>query len=137
MSFPKQMTATTTIRVARFVTPDGTNNNSVKESNSGDLPSGIAQIGNREAPLPSVTADPPNAAIAGDSVVVYPHGTQTLLRIGSGGVAAGGLLKPDNDGNGVALANSGTEAYGARALEVASEGHLCQVEVLIGYKTSA
>lgn len=136
MSFPKQMTATTTIRVARFVTPDGTNNNSVKESNSGDLPSGISQLGSREAPLPSVTTDPPNAAIAGEPLNVFPNGTQTVLRIGSGGITAGALLKPDNDGNGVALANSGTEAYGARALEAASEGHLCQVEVLIGYKTT-
>lgn len=127
-----------TIRVARFVKLDSSASFTVLEADANDRLYGISTIGSREAPLPSVTADPPQAAVAGDSVRVHTLGEECLLRIGAGGCTAGALLESDNDGQGVvAVETAGSKRnYGARALEDALQGNYCRVEVLIGVLTT-
>jgi hypothetical protein len=141
MSQPAQKAcrATGTIRVARFVKLDSTADHSVLECDANDRIFGISQMGGREAPLPSVTADPPQAAQAGDTVNVYTNGANSvLLQIGSGGCTAGALLESDADGKGVvAPETAGSKRnYGARALAAAAENEYCPVEVLIGVLTT-
>lgn len=127
----KAYRANGTIRVARFVKIDSSDNNSVLEADAGERVIGISQIGGREAPIPAVTADPPEAAQATDSVLVHPDGDLCLLYLGTGGCTAGDLLKSDADGAGVALAEgAGTaEEVGAVALETASAGEYAKVRV--------
>lgn len=130
----KVMRANGTIRVARFVKVDPADNNSVLEADANEGIIGISQIGGREAPLPVVTTDPPQAAQSGDNVLIHTLNTareDVVLRIGSGGCTAGGRLKSDADGNGVAVATTGTtiQNVGAIALETASEGDYCKVQI--------
>lgn len=126
------MRANGTIRVARFVKIDPSDNNSVLEADANEGIIGISQIGGRTAPLPVVTTDPPEAAQSGENVHIHTLNTQRediVLRIGSGGCTAGGRLKSDADGNGVAVATTGTtiQHVGAIAEETASEGDYAKV----------
>lgn len=132
----KVMKAGGTIRRARFVKISTTENNRCLEADANERVIGISQIGGREAPLPSVTADPPEAAQDDDHVRIHTSNTERediVLEIGSGGITAGALIKSDADGKGVAAATSGTtlQWVGAVALEAASDGELCKVELLI------
>lgn len=127
----KAFTAGGTIRRARFVKLSTAANNTVLEADANERIWGISQMGGRVAPIPSVTDDPPNAAITGEQVGVYFPGEMTLLEIGSGGCEAGDYLKSDGDGKGVALAETSglKEEVGAIALETALEGALASVQV--------
>ena len=132
----KTMKAGGTIRRSRFVKPSTTENNTCLEADANEAVIGISQIGGREAPLPSVTADPPQAAQDGDHVHIHTNNTEcedVVLEIGSGGITAGAWIKSDADGKGVAAATSGTtlQWVGARALEAASDGELCKVEIIV------
>lgn len=131
----KVMSAGGTIRRARFVNLKTTANHTVEEADANDRTIGIAQEGGREPALPSVTADPPEAAQSGDQLRVYVPGDTCLLEIGSGGCTAGDDLKSDTDGKGVARATTGTtvQNVGAIALETASEGELAKVLVTYTY----
>lgn len=131
---PKTFRAAGTIRRARFVNIYASANNQVEEADANELPIGVAQDGGRAAPIPSETADPPQAALAGEDLSVHTLGMHCLLEIGSGGCNPGDLLKSDADGKGVVIASTGTtvQNYGAIAEEAASDGELCKVQVLIG-----
>lgn len=118
---PLAMRANGTIRVGRFIKIDTSDNNSVLEADANEQVFGVSGMGGREAPIPSATADPPEAAQAGDNIEIHTLGTSTLLQIGSGGCTAGDYLKSDADGKGVAVAGSAIENVGAIALETASE----------------
>lgn len=127
------MRANGTIRRARFCKIDASDNNSVLEADANERTIGISQIGGRETPLPSVNADPAEAANSGDNVMVHGinSGRQDIsLEIGSGGCTAGDLLKSDADGKGIKSATTGTTVQwiGAIALETASDGELAKVE---------
>lgn len=126
------MRAGGTIRRARFVKLDTSNNNTVLEADANDRTIGISQEYGREAAIPSVTADPPEAAQDDDDLLVHLPGDWALLEIGSGGCTAGGRLKSDADGKGVAILGTGTtiQQIGAVALETASEGELAKVLVV-------
>jgi hypothetical protein len=134
----KAMYANGTIRVSRFVKVDTTRNNAVVEGTANAAIRGISQEGGRVAPIPSVTTDPVQAAIAGENINVYTSGEDCLLRIGSGGCTAGDYLESDADGDGVTVAATAASVrnVGAQALETAVEGELCKVEVLIFTKTN-
>lgn len=132
------MYANGTILVSRFVKIDTTRNNAVLACGSAGVVFGVAQEGGRVAPIPSVTSDPVQAAIAGENVGVYVDGDECLLAIGSGGITAGAYIRSDTNGAGVALAGTAAtvESYGAIALETASSGELCKVQVKIGKITN-
>lgn len=130
----KIMQANGTIRRARFVKIDTSDNNSVLEADANERTIGISQIGGREAPLPSVSADPPQAAQAADTVLVHTDNSKredVVLEAGSGGWTAGDELISDADGKGVSAATTGTtiQNVGAIALETVSEGELGKVQL--------
>ena len=128
----KSMRANGTIRVARFVKQDVADANSVKETDANERSIGISDIGGREAPIPSVTADPPQAAQTGDNVAVhFQEGETCLLYAGSGGWTAGDRLKSDADGAGVTVATTGTtiQQIGAEAESDCAAGSYGQVAI--------
>lgn len=126
------MTAGGTIRRARFVNIMTSANHTVEEADANDRTIGVATDSGRAAAIPSESADPPEAAQAGEQVEVRFPGDEALLEIGSGGCTAGDELKSDADGKGVARATTGTtvQNVGAIALETASEGELARVIVV-------
>lgn len=129
---PLSARANGTIRVSRFVKIDAADNFSIKECDANERVFGISQAGSRVAPIPEVTTDPPEAAQSGESCMVHlpgEDGSTPLLRIGSGGCTAGGYLKADADGNGVAIDETAgnKEEVGAIALETRLEGEYAKV----------
>jgi len=133
MADAKAFRATGSITVSSFVKIDTTANNSVAQCGAGDPVFGVSQVGGRTAPIPSETADPPLAAAAGEDLQVFLNTHYTILRIGAGGCTAGDHLKSDAAGDGIAVsAGAGTsENVGAIALQTASAGELCPVQVHI------
>ncbi|CAK9093030.1 Uncharacterized protein SCF082_LOCUS43762, partial [Durusdinium trenchii] len=127
------MSANGTIRRARFVTLDTSDNNAVIECNAQTRPIGISQIGSRETPLPNVsTADRLIAANSGEQLEVHTPGNSAgrhdiSLEIGTGGCTTGDLLVSDADGKGVVESTEYTQFIGAVALESASSGELAKV----------
>lgn len=125
-----------TIRVARFVKVSTTENNTVLEADANERVIGVSQLGSREAPLPAVTTDPPNAATDGDTLNVHTMDSareDIVVRVGSGGITAGALLKSDADGNAVLAATTGTTVQwiSGVSLEAASEGEYAKIALLI------
>lgn len=121
-----------TIRVCRFVTLDTSADFTVNEADANEKIHGISQEGGRVAPIPSVTADPPEAAQAGEQLEVHSTDDRVvMLEIGTGGVTAGDRIESDADGKGVTMATTAgtTREVGAIALETASAGDLARVEV--------
>ena len=131
----KVMIANGTIRVSRFVKMDTTDNNSVLEADANEKVVGISQPGGREAPIPSVTADPVEAAQAADQVAILGPGEEedVLLRAGTGGWTSGDEIESDADGNGItALTTAATvRNIGAIALETVSASELGKVKPVI------
>lgn len=119
-----------TIRVSRFVKITG--NSTVSEAEASNRVIGISQAGGRTPPIPDVTTDPAEAAQSGEQLQVFQLGEECLLRVGSGGCAAGDALKSDADGDGITCASGSDTWYGAIALEAASEGELALVQVYVG-----
>lgn len=129
---PLMMRANGTIRVSRFVKIDTADNNSVLECGTNGKAFGISQHGGRTAPIPEVTTDPVQAAIAGENLQVFTAGQCCLLFLGTGGCVAGDYLKSDSTGGGVKSAVGGfgvNQRVGAIALETASAGELAMVQV--------
>lgn len=126
------MAAGGTIRRCRFVKLDTTANNTLLEADANERTIGISQEAGREAAIPSVTADPPEAAQDGDHLQFHPPGDWCLLEAGSGGWTTGDRLKSDADGKGVIIATTGTtiQQIGAVALESAAAGELGKVLVV-------
>lgn len=114
------------INPSRFITLDNSANSQVLESNSGDTKLlGITREGTKRQPE---AGSSPLHAASGDPVAYLPYGDYGLLEIGSGGCTAGGFLKPDNDGKGVA-ATTGNYA-GAITLETRNAGEKALVQVI-------
>lgn len=121
--------ASGTIRVSRFVKVSGSF--TVAECDANEAIYGVSSEAGRATPLPSVTASPPEAAQSGEHLNVYHDpGTVVKVRVGSGGVTAGGHVESDADGQAVAAATTaGTvRNLGGMALETASEGEYVDIE---------
>lgn len=128
----KSFRANGTIRVGRFVKQDPADANSIKEAGANERSVGISDMGGRTAPIPSVTADPPEAAQSGEDCTVFSTPGETcLLYAGSGGWSAGDELKSDANGAGVKLATTGTtiQEVGAQAESDCAAGSYGQVRV--------
>lgn len=127
-----------TIRRARFVRLDPAANNRVLEADANSPIYGIAQVGGHGTPIPDVTADPPEAAIATLHLNVHEEGAECDLEIGAGGVTAGDVIESDAEGRGItALTTVATvRNIGARALESAAAGTLSRVVVNVYTKTN-
>lgn len=125
------MTANGTIRVSRFVKIDTADNQSVLEADANEKVIGISQAGGRDAPIPSVTTDPVEAAQITEQLAVFGIGEEdtVLLRAGSGGWTAGDELESDADGNGVTAATTAATVrnIGAIAQETVSASELGRV----------
>lgn len=134
---PKSFRANGTIRRARFVKIDATDDHSILEADAGERILGISQVGPRVAPTPEIAdADRIIAAVATESCMVHLPGETTqdcLLEAGTGGWSAGDYLISDADGKGVAAAETAglKEEVGARAMTSAAEGELGKVTVEI------
>lgn len=122
--------ATGTIRVSRFVKLSG--NFSVAECDANESIYGVSQEFSRVVPIPSETADPPQAAQSGEALNVHhTPGEIVLIRVGSGGVTYGSDVESDADGQAViAATTAGTvRNLGGKALETASEGEYARMEL--------
>lgn len=134
---PKSFRANGTIRRARFVKVDTSDDHSILEADANERILGISQVGPRVAPTPEISdADRIVAAVATEQCMVHLPGetTQdTLLEAGSGGWTAGAYLKSDADGKGVLIDETAgnKEEVGARAMTSAAEGELGKVTVMI------
>lgn len=119
--------ASGTIRRARFVKVSG--NNTVAEAGANERCIGVAGVGSREAPIPSVTADPPEAAQSGDAVRVHlQNNLDEALRVEAGGtITAGDLLESGSGGVAVTATGSGTHLIEAIALEGGVAGELLKI----------
>lgn len=120
--------ASGTIRPARFVKISGSN--TCAESDANEKVIGVSMLGTNQPPLEDLVTNA-YAAESGDSLEIHGDGDICYLELGSGGATAGQDLKSDADGKGVAAATTGTtiQQIGATALETASAGELCRVQV--------
>lgn len=126
----KPYQASGTILVARFVKISGTN--TIAQAGATDKVCGVSQMGGYQAPIPSVTADPVEAAVTGGFCNVFGLGEECLLVIGTGGCTEGDYLKAESGGTAIPLGNSGKEFIGAQAHETRSAGEYCRVTVMPG-----
>lgn len=127
-----QFTASGTIIVSRFVKMSGSGTVAANTTAGGKIV-GISQDSGRVAPLPSVTADPVEAAKSGETLNVHCHfegNNFPTLEIGSGGCTAGDILVSDNTGKGVVAATAG-HFVGAVAMETASAGEKAKVRPVL------
>lgn len=90
--------ATGTITVCRFVKIDPAVESGCEQCGANELAFGISQMGGRLDPLRN-TADPPEAAIAGEDLNVFQE--EGFVEVGTGGVTSGHLLKSDANGKAV------------------------------------
>jgi len=101
----------------------------------------VAQAGANETPIgitmrQSAAFNSANAAVSGDQVAVLTVGQIAKLTLG-GTVAAGGFIKSDAAGKGVAIATSGATAQevGGIAINGGASGENIDVMVLLQTKT--
>lgn len=134
----KSLRANGTIRVARFVKQDTGDNNSVLEADANEQVIGVSQMGGRDAPIPTLTTDPVEAAQAGDDLKFHSIGDNCLIEAG-GTITAGAFLKSDADGKAVVIATTGTtlQRYGGYSEEAAADGELFKMVVLPGSERPA
>lgn len=118
-------TASATIRVGRFVKVSG-NGTVAEQTTSGGLCIGVSMDGSRIAPIPSVTASPPEAAQSGEQLNVHLvsglDGEFPVVLIGTGGVTYGQEVMSDTSGQGVA-ATTGKYVHGIAQATVAAGGY--------------
>lgn len=119
-----------TIRVSRFV-KGGAADHVVLEADANEKIVGISHPGGREAPIPSLTADPVEAAQAGEHLAIFGIGEEDTVHLvaGSGGLTRFDEVESDADGKGVTAATTAATVrnIGAIALESAAEDELCRV----------
>lgn len=121
------LTASGTIRPCRFVKVSGAMTGA--ECDANELAIGITRPGTDYPPIndSSRVTVSGNAAIDGDPISMLTPGDVGLVELG-GTVAAGGWIKSDADGKGVAVATTGTtiQYANAQALEGGDSGHFVQ-----------
>ena len=105
-----------------------------QQASAGSVTIGIAQEGSRYAPIDGATTEAGDytgaAGYTGDQLHVYSLGDVCLLTLGSGGATVGALLASDASGCGVVA--TGTQNYGAQAIEAGNSGDLVRVQVIQG-----
>jgi len=134
----KSYVADGTIHVCRFVKPSSSTDFRVEEADSNELTLGISQESGRYAPIPTVTADPVEAAIVDEQLNVFTDPEQVvMLEIGTGGITRGAEIVSDADGKGVAVAGTAATVYQVGAIAEASvaAGVLCPVIIRRYVKT--
>jgi hypothetical protein len=117
---------------SRFLTTEGvTADYSVRVCDNADFPLFISDSYSRDAPIPSITADPQPLAEIGDPVAVigpggHPENETVLLQLG-GTVSAGDLLMANvtNDGTGIVAVEDNW--VGAVADEGGASGEIIRV----------
>lgn len=124
--------ATGTIYTCRFVVPDGTHPNAAGQAAAGTtLPLGVSQQAGRLRPDPDFSADNVlQAAVAGETVGIYPPGSAGVGLLCNAAWNPGDLLMADADGKGI-VATTG-KYYGARAETLGTVGTICPVTVVTG-----
>jgi len=125
-------TASGTVIVSRFVKSSGMGTVAANTTAGGKIV-GISQDSGRAAPLPANTADPVEAAKAGEGLNVHCHfdgNNFPTLEIGSGGCTVGDWLVSDNTGKGVVAATAG-HTVGAQAMETAAAGEKAKVRPVL------
>ena len=124
-------TASATIRVGRFCKVSGSGT-VAEQTTSGGLCVGISTDGSRIAPIPSVTASPPEAAQSGESINIHlvsgNDGEFPVVIVGTGGVSAGGEVMSDTSGQAVA-ATTGKYVHGIAQATVAAGGYVAILPV--------
>lgn len=126
------MQANATIVTATIVMIDSSRNNAVIPCTSNGKAFGVADLGSRDASIPSITTDPPNAALQGEMIKVYTAGHVAMLRA-SGPITAGADIKSGaSSGTGVVCTDttsSGKEYSVGQAMEAAASGEIFKVLV--------
>jgi len=110
---------------SRFVKMDPALDGRVIQCVAGDLPIGISQEGTRRSPYVDGTG---RAAAVNEPVGVYTLGERALLYI-NGTVAPNQRVKPDANGEGIAVVSPSVDAYGGFVQFNGVAGKL--VEVLV------
>lgn len=92
---------------------------------------GSCQVGAKDPP--GLSGASAYAAVAGDTIQLFGHGDVVPVKVGSGGVTKGALVKSDSSGYAVLAASSGTtlQWVAGVALADASEGEIVDVQILI------
>jgi hypothetical protein len=126
--------ATGDIYPARFVKA-GTGGFSVTQCGANDPVFGISQFGTNGPPIPGSTND--KAATVGQTLRVHKPGERCFVQAGAA-ITSGNRLKADTDGKATPVAGgTTTERIGAVALQDASTGEFCEVEVQISSETAS
>jgi hypothetical protein len=125
MDQPCIMQANATILIASIVMIDTSRNNTVIPCTSNAKAFGVAQLGSRDASIPSITTDPPESAEQGEMIEVYTAGRTCLCRAG-GSITPGAYIK-SGDANGAGVVCADTSSTGREysvgiALEAALSG---------------
>ncbi len=131
------MQANATILIASIVMIDSSRNNAVIPCTSNGKAFGVSQVGSRDASIPLITTNPPEAAEQGEMITVYTDGHICLLRAGTGGVTAGNDIK-SGDATGVGVpcldTTGATKEYSVGvAMETAAAGEM--FKLLVSTKT--
>jgi hypothetical protein len=117
-----------TIACSTFVKVDSsTSFKCIQAAANTDWPIGISQEWADAAPIPGAST---NAAVAGEQVKIYGLGDICLLQSTTAGWTAGDKLTSNSTGQGVTA--SGSNVFGAIALETISGSALGRVQVIIG-----
>lgn len=133
-NLPETYVANGNISPCRFTKVDSSIAKGVVQAGANDAVNGISQEAWASAPVPANTTG--YAGTAGLPMGVYTLGSICLLELGTGGATAGGYLKADASGKGVAVATTGTtkQSFGAQALETGLAGEFIRVRVVIDEK---
>lgn len=127
------MQANATILVASIVMIDSSRNNAVIPCTANAKAFGVSQLGSRDASIPLITTNPPEAAETGENITVYTAGHIAVLRAGTGGVTAGNDIKSgDSTGVGVPCTDTtgSTKEYSVGvAMESAAAGEIFKLLV--------
>lgn len=116
-----------TIYSSRFCKLSTAADSTVLQATAGDFVQGISEEWSNSAPIPNATSE---SALAGDSIKVYQIGDICYLKCGTASITRGSKLK--SDANGLAVAATTGDYYGAVAFESMASGELGRVQVLIG-----
>jgi len=132
MDQPMIMQANATVLVASIVMIDTSRNNTVIPCTSNAKAFGVSDLGSRDASIPSITTNPPEAAEQGETLKVYCTGRMAMLRAG-GPITPGADIK-SGDATGVGVvctdgSSSGKEYSVGQAIEAAASGEIFKILV--------
>lgn len=135
---PPRLVAGGDIYPCRFVKQSTSADNTGLQATANDRIIGISYDSGKYPPLSDLVTDNPHAE-SGDPIGLYGDGDDSCLLELGGTVAAGGRIKSDANGKGVAIATSGTtiQQSGAVALEEGDSGEKIRVHVQVSSERPA